>query len=154
MAKDTIINWQAREYIERKKTAGWYVGLAIVTAALIALSIWLQYWSFLAVIIAAVIALLVYVARPPRMLHYSLTEDGISEGNNLQPFDKFKSFGVLNEENHYSLILIPKKRLGTRTVIYFPETEGEQIVDFFGERLPMEEVKLDLIDKIVRKLRI
>ena len=31
---------------------------------------------------------------------------------------------------------------------------GEQIVDFFGERLPMEEVKLDLIDKLVRWLRI
>ena len=38
--------------------------------------------------------------------------------------------------------------------VFFPETEGEQIVDFFGERLPMEEVKLDLIDKLVRWLRI
>ena len=154
MAKDSIINWQAKEYIERKKNAGWYVGLAIVTAALIALSIWLQYWTFLAVIVAAVIALLIYAARPPRTLHYSLSEDGITEGNNLQPFEKFKSFGVLNEENHYSIVLIPKQRFGARMVVYFPETEGEQIVDFFGERLPMEEVKLDMLDKMVRWLRI
>ena len=55
MAKDSIINWQAKEYIERKKTTGWYVGLALVTAGLIALSIWLQYWTFLAVIVVAVI---------------------------------------------------------------------------------------------------
>ena len=154
MAKDSIINWQAKEYIERKKTTGWYVGLALVTAGLIALSIWLQYWTFLAVIVVAVITLLIYTSRPPRMLHYSLTEDGISEGNNLHPFDKFKSFGVLNEENHYSIVLIPKQRFGARMTVFFPETEGEQIVDFFGERLPMEEVKLDLIDKLVRWLRI
>ena len=154
MASKTIINWQAREYIERKKSAGWYVGLAIVTLALVALAIWLQYWSFLVVIVVAVISLLVYSSRPPRMLHYSLTEDGITEGNNLQPFDKFKSFGVFNEANHYSIVLIPKSRFGMRMTIYFPETEGEQIVDFFGERLPMEEVHLDLVDKLVRWLRI
>ena len=65
-----------------------------------------------------------------------------------------KSFGVLNEENHYSIVLIPKQRFGARMTVFFPETEGEQIVDFFGERLPMEEVKLDLIDKLVRWLRI
>ncbi len=154
MASKTIINWQAKEHIERKKTAGWYVGLAVVAVALAALAIWLQYISFLAVIIFAVIALLVYTMRPPRTLTYSLTEDGISEGNNLHPFDKFKSFGVFNEENHYSIVLIPKARFGTRMTVYFPEAEGEQIVDFFGERLPMEEVKLDFLDKLVRWLRI
>ena len=154
MASKTIINWQAREYIERKKSAGWYVGLAIVSLALAALAVWLQYWSFLVVIVVAVISLLVYSSRPPRMLHYSLTEDGITEGNNLQPFDKFKAFGVFNENNHYSIVLTPKSRFGMRTTIYFPETEGEQIVDFFGERLPMEEVHLDLVDKLVRWLRI
>ena len=154
MASKTIINWQAKEYIERKKTGGWYVGLAVVTAALVGLSIWLQYYSFLAVIVAAVIALIVYITRAPRTLTYSLTEDGISEGNNLHPFDKFKSFGIFNEDNHYSIILIPKARFGTRMTVYFPEAEGEQNVDFFGERLPMEEVKLDFLDKLVRWLKI
>ncbi len=150
----TLINWEAREYIERKKTSGWYVGLAIVTIVLLVVAGLLQYWSFMAVIVAAVVALLVYSARPPRMLHYSLSDDGITEGNNLQTYDKFRAFGILNEDNHYSIVLMPKKRLGIRTVIYFPETEGEQIVDIFGEHLPMEEVHLDAIDRLVRILRI
>ena len=38
--------------------------------------------------------------------------------------------------------------------MYFPKEQGEEIVDVFGARLPMEEVKLDVLDKIVRKLRI
>ena len=150
MAKKTMVNWEAREYIERKKNTGWYVGFALVVVALIAIAILLQYWLFILVIVLAAVALLTYVLRPPRMLHYSLDDKGLTEGNNLYIYDDFKSFGILNEGNHYCIVLTPKKRFGT----HFPETEGEQIVDIFGERLPMEEVHQDVIDKLVRWLRI
>ena len=122
--------------------------------ALIAIAILLQYWLFILVIVLAAVALLTYVLRPPRMLHYSLDDKGLTEGNNLYIYDDFKSFGILNEGNHYCIVLTPKKRFGTRVTVYFPETEGEQIVDIFGERLPMEEVHQDVIDKLVRWLRI
>ena len=154
MANKTIINWEAREYVEYKKNAGWYVGLAVVTLALCGLAIWLQQYSFLALIIVAVIALLTYTMRKPRMLHYSLSDKGLSEGNNLHAFNQFKSFGVLDENNRYSIVLIPKQRFMPRMIVAFPETEGEQIVDVFGNHLPMEPVKLDAIDKLIRLLRI
>lgn len=149
-----VVNWEAREYIEHKKNAGWYAGLGGVVLLLSILAIVLQQWSFLALVLVAALALLVYVRRKPRILHYSLSDKGLSEGNNLFTFDQFKSFGVLNEDNHYSIVLMPKKRFAVRVVVYFPKTEGEQIVDIFGARLPMEPVKLDLLDKLVRFLRI
>ena len=154
MAKKTIVNWEAREYIEYKKNTGWYIGLFVVVVILCGLAIWLQQWTFLALIVVAAIALLTYTMRKPRMLHYSLSDKGISEGNNLYPFDKFRAFGVLTDNNPDSIVLTPKKRFGSRVRIYFPETEGEQIVDMFGARLPMEPVKLDMLDKLVRFLRI
>jgi hypothetical protein len=49
---------------------------------------------------------------------------------------------------------MPKKRFGSRVTVYFPEAEGEQIVDVFGAHLPMEPVKLDLLDRLVKFLRI
>ena len=154
MADKTIVNWEAREYIEYKKNGGWYFGLALVVIALCVLAFFLQQWTFLALVIVAAIALLTYTMRPPRVLHYSLSDKGLSEGNNLHTFDQFKSFGVLNENNHYCIVLVPVKRFGTRMRVYFPETEGEQIVDVFGARLPMEPVKLDMLDRLVRFLRI
>lgn len=154
MANKILVNWEAREYIEYKKNAGWYVGLAVVVIALCALAIWLQWWTFLALVIVASIALLTYTARPPRLLHYSLTEKGLTEGNNLYKFEDFRSFGVQKEGNHFSIVLMPKKRFAMRVVVYFPEAEGEQIVDVFGARLPMETIKPDLLDKLVRLLRI
>jgi len=154
MAKKTLVNWEAREYIEYKKNTRWYVGLAVITVILCTIAILLKQWTFLLLIIVAVIALLTYTMRAPRLLHYSLSDKGLSEGNNLYLFSDFRSFGVLNENNHYSIVLMPKKRFGARVTVYFPETEGEQIVDVFGAKLPMEPVKLDLLDKLVRFLRI
>lgn len=154
MAKDELINWEAREYIVQERNVGWWVGFALVVLVLAAIALFMKLYSFLVVIVVAAIALVVYVTREPRTLHYSLSKDGLSEGNNLYAFDEFKSFGILNEDNHYSLVLMPKKRFAMRVTVFFPEAEGEQIVDMFGARLPMEPVKLDLLDKMVRWLRI
>lgn len=154
MAKKNMVNWEAREYIARDKNATWYVCFGIVVVALSVAAIFLKQFTFLLLIIVAAVALVTYSIRPPRVLHYSLSSKGLSEGNNLYTFDSFKSFGVMNEDNHYSIVLIPKKRFSPSVVVYFPETSGEEIVDIFGAHLPMEPVKLDVLDKIVRLLRI
>lgn len=154
MTKKNMVNWEAREYIAREKNAAWYVCFGIVVVGLAVLAIFMQQFTFLLLIIVAAVALVVYSVRPPRVLHYSLSSKGLSEGNNLYTFEDFKSFGVLNEDNHYSIVLIPKKRFATSVVVYFPETSGEEIVDIFGAHLPMEPVKLDVLDKLVRLLRI
>ena len=148
------ITWQAEEYIVRGRNAWWYVGLFVVAAALIALSVFLQWWTFLVVIILCVVAILTSTIKPPRKITYTLSSDGLHEGNRLHPFANFKAFGILKEGNHYSAILIPKKRFGLSVKVYFPEGSGEAIVDTLGARLPMQPVKLDFLDKIVNFLRI
>ena len=156
MAKDNdvLVEWDAKEYIEYKRGAGWYVIMGVVVLALVAFAILMKQWSFLVLIVVATIALLVYASRAPRTLHYELTPDGVREGRVMLSFDDYRSFGVLNENNHYSIVLIPKKRFSPRVMVYFPEESGEAIVDVFGERLAMEPVKLDMVDQLVRFLRI
>ena len=153
-AAKTEISWEAEEYIVRDKNAGWYVGMVVVGLLLSALAIWLQAWTFLAVIVLSVVALLVYTLRPPRMLHYSLTERGLSEGEHLYNYDDFKAFGVLKEGQHFAIVLTPRKRFSPRVTVFFPEAQGEAIVDAFGARLPMEEVRLDVLDRLIKFLRI
>lgn len=154
MAKADVISWEAEEYIVRDKNAWWYVGLVAVGLILSGVAILFQAWTFLAVIILSVVALIVYAMRPPRMLHYTLTQKGLSEGERLYEYGEFKSFGILREGNHFAIVLIPRKRFSPRVTVYFPESEGEAIVDAFGARLPMEEVKLDMLDKLIKFLRI
>ena len=106
------------------------------------------------VVVLSVVALLIYVMRPPRILRYSLSNKGVSEGDRLYEYTDFKSFGILHEGGHFAIALTPVKRFSPRLMVYFPEAQGEEIVDAFGERLPMEEVKLDVLDKLIKFLRI
>lgn len=149
-----LITWEAQEYIVQDKTTGWYVGLTVVGLLLSALAVFLQWWTFLAVVILSVVALLIYVMRPPRTLRYALSNKGVSEGDHLYEYSEFKSFGILQEGGHFAIVLTPRKRFSPRVTVYFPEAQGEAIVDAFGARLPMEEVKLDMLDKLIKFLRI
>lgn len=149
-----LISWEAQEYIVRDKTTMWYVGLGAIGLVLSAVAVILNWWTFLAVVILSVIALLLYAMRPPRIMHYALSNKGISEGDHLYEYSEFKSFGILHEGGHFAIILTPRKRFSPRVTVYFPEAQGEAIVDAFGARLPMEEVKLDMLDKLIKFLRI
>lgn len=153
-AKTDIITWEAEEYIVRDKTTWWYVGLVAVGLVLGAIAVLLQWWSFLVVIVLSVVSLIIYALRPPRVLRYSLSNKGISEGDHLYEYSEFKSFGILQENGHFAIVLTPTKRFSPRMMVYFPQAQGEEIVDAFGGRLPMEEVKLDVLDKLIKFLRI
>ena len=75
-------------------------------------------------------------------------------GTTFHAYDEFRAFGVRKESSTYSILFLPKKRFAPSTVIYFPKDYGEKITDIIGARLPMEEVKFDLIDKIIRKIKL
>lgn len=148
------ISWSAEEYIVRDRNAWWYIGLFIVGIGLSAIAVWQNWWTFLVLIILSIITILTSNLRPPRKIDYQLTKDGLTEGSKLHKFEDFKAFGILKEDSHFSAVLIPKKRFSLSIKVYFPGDHGENIVDYLGAHLPMEEVKLDFLDKIVNFLRI
>ena len=148
------ISWQAEEYIVKDHNVWWYLGLFIIGGGLSVLAIFLKWWTFLILVILSVIAILISVFRPPRKISYKLNQIGLTEGNLLHKYEDFRAFGILKEGSHFSAVLIPKKRFSLSVKVYFPEGSGEAIVDQLGSRLPMEEVKLDFLDKIVNFLRI
>ena len=154
MAKQQDIAWQAEEYIVPGRNTWWYVGLFAVAIAFCIIAFFLNWWTFLALVIVCVIAILTSTLRPPRKINYTLTSEGLTEGQRLHKYEDYKAFGILQEGTHYSAVLIPKKRFGLGVKVYFPKTSGEAIVDALGARLPMQEVKLDFLDKIVNFLRI
>lgn len=154
MKTASVVKWEAEEYITHDKNAGWYIGLAIVGIALVALSVFLRWWTFTAVVVLCVVSLLIYVLRPPRKIKYAVSAKGLTEGEKTYLFEDYRAFGVLQDDTNFAIVLMPRKRFSPAVTVYFPKEKGEEIVDVFGARLPMEEVKLDFIDKIVRKLRI
>jgi hypothetical protein len=153
---DVPITWTAQEYVHLERNGTWYVLFVLVALGFIAVDFFfLKSWTFSALVIVMVAAIIVYIRRPPRMLTYALSgAQGLYIGENLYHLDDYKAFGLILDGDHNSIMLIPRKRFSPGVSVFFPEEAGERIVDILGQRLPMEELKLDIIDIVVRKLRL
>ena len=150
----SAISWQASEYILHEKDPLWFVALLAGTVVLVALSIFLiKAWTFTALIVVMAIAVLVFARRPPRTLTYRLSPYSLHINERRYALHEFRAFGVVQEGALYSIMLLPVKRFMPAVTLYFPVDQGEQIVDLLGETIPMETIKLDPIEKLVRKLR-
>ena len=150
------VTWTAQEYVHSERSGWWFVSFVAIVLALVALSVFLlQSWSFSVLIVVMAFALMVYIRRPARTLTYSLSPaQGLYVGERLYHFDEFKSFGLIQDGPHYSIMMIPRKRFSPGVSVFFPDEVGERVVDILGQRLPMEQLKLDVVDTIVRKLRL
>ena len=153
---DTPVTWTAQEYVHIDKSPIWFVLFVLIVLALIAVDIFvLKSYTFSALVVVIAVAVIIYTRRPPRTLTYALSaQQGLYVGERLYHFDEFKAFGLIKDGDHNSIMLIPRKRFSPGVSVYFPEEAGEQIVDTLGQRLPMENLKLDVIDVLVRKLRL
>lgn len=153
---DGVIHWIANDSPQYNRGSAWFIVLTLFSISLILLDVFLlKYYSFSAVVLVVFVSLMIGAIRSPRQLNYAFSlEQGLYINNKLYPLDDFSSFGVITDDGQPFIKLIPNKRFGTGLDIYFPEELGEVIVDAFGEFLPMEEIKLDLIDKLTRKLKL
>lgn len=149
------VTWQAKEYVHHEKNSTWFIAFGIIMALLMALAaVFMRSWTFSALLVVIGIVILVLAKRPPRVMNYSLSEKGLHIGDTLHSFSDFRAFGVIHDGQEYSIMLIPTKRFFPGITVYFPEESGEEIVDALGSRMPMQELHLDIIDRIVRKLRL
>ena len=148
------ISWEASESIDHQRDGAWFIGFISVVVVLLGVSIWQQQWTFTALIVIMAVALMVYIRRPTRVLRYSLSFNGLHIGEQFHSFDEFRSFGILEEGALFSVMLMPTKRFGQALTIYFTENEGEKIVDILGAYLPMEDLHLDAMDNLLRRLRL
>jgi len=149
------IRWQAPEYIQERRSPWWFIGFWAVAILLMAAAIFvIKSITFAVLVPAMAAALMIYSHRPPRILNYVLSGKGIYISEKLHSLTEFKSFGIMQEESIPSLMLIPVQRFRPGLTIHFPAEAGESIVDLLGQRIPMQEIKLDTFDRIIRKLHI
>lgn len=156
MTDNPPLTWTAAEYIHLEKGALWFVMFGLVVLGLIALDILLLHsYTFTALVVVMAVAMFIYVRRPPREISYSLSDTrGLYVGDKLYPFGEFKGFGIVQDGVHTSLFLVPTKRFSPGLSVYFPSEIGEKVTQSLGNNLPMQEIKLDLIDQLIRLLRI
>ncbi len=153
-ADDSVITWEASEYINHQKSPSWYL---IMTGATLVLGGILYFalrdvWS-LVVLAVMYTAITVYAKREPRVLRYSVSAEGVSIGERHFTYDKFKSFSVMQETGVPSVSLDPTQRFMPAVSIYFTPEDGDKIVDELAKFLPHEQKNSSVVDRAMLKLR-
>lgn len=152
---EELVRWQESEYIHREKDSTWYFIFAAVVVVFMLIAIFLiKSWTFAVLVPVMAVALVVYSRRPPGVLDYTLSRKGLHINDRLYAFTDFKEFGLIRDDDQNSVLLVPRKRFMPGVTIYFPEEAGEAIIDMLAARLPMHEIHLDPIDRLIRLLRI
>ena len=148
------VSWEASESVHHEKDALWFVGVLSIAALLSLLSIFIiKSWTFTVLIVVMAIALIVFAKRPPRIMQYQMTEDGIIVNGVHHSFSEFRAFGIVEDGPFYYVSLLPIKRFMPAMDVYFPEEYGDDIVDLLGSRIPMQTIKPDMLDAVTKRLR-
>lgn len=152
---EELVRWQAMEHIYREKDPLWYIVFALIVLGFILLAIFVvKSWTFAILVPVMAAALVVYAMRPPAVISYTLSRKGLHANDRLYEFADFREFGLVQDAEEHSVMLMPRKRFQPGVTVYFPEEAGEAIIDMLAARLPMRDIKLDPIDRLIRMLRI
>lgn len=149
------VSWTASEFIAHAKSGGWYVILVLITVATVALAYVLTNGELFTPIIIAIVAIMfgVMAARKPRELPYRIDSQGLHIGEKTFSFADFKSFSLVQEEGVESIWLLPLQRYTPGLSIYFAPEDKDRILAILDDFLPVEQRKLDVVDRLMHKIR-
>ena len=149
------IAWTAPEGVKVHRELWWYIAFGVVLIGLMALAILVFKSPTFAILLPIMtVALFLLSEKTPQNINYAISPKGVYVADKLYDFSEFRAFGVTQENNQHSAILLPVKRFSPGLTLYFSEKEGEKIVDMLGARLPMQEIKPDALEKLIRMIKL
>lgn len=148
------IRWTASEYVEHEKGAVWYMALvaAAVTVSVVAFLLTRE-WITPVSIFLVIVGLGVFAGIKPKQKEFVLDGTGVGIGDEYYPYQDFRSFSVIVENNFETLYLKPVKRFAVPLTLYFPPDQAETIVSFIGNFIPYEKSELSGVDKMMARLK-
>jgi len=151
---DSVITWEASEYIHHQKSLSWYLrltGIAIVLG-LISYFVVGDFWSLL-LILVMYLTIAIYAKREPRVLRYSVSHEGVTIGERHFGYDQFSSFSVMQDTGVPSVTFAPARRFMPSVSVYFAPSDADSIVEELAKFLPHEQKNPGYIDRAMLKLR-
>lgn len=147
------ISWKALEYKRKVKTTDWYWAVILIALAIVITSVLTHNTLFAILIIISTATLLSFSVTPPRVIHISMNQKGITVGKDMYPFVNLQSFWVESMDEENQKILFKSKKL-IMPLISIPLEEHSHldIREFLLKYLPEEEMHEPLAQKIMEKL--
>lgn len=148
-----VLTWQASEFVFQDKNSTWYLGLIGFVLAGAAILAFFKQWLGIAVLIAMALAIAQQARRTPRVLTYTLTNEGVTIDGVLQSYNHFRSFGVVNDVAWHAIDLEPVKRFVPRLTVLCDADDIEAVEAALALHLPRQDRPLDFIERATRYFR-
>jgi hypothetical protein len=145
--------WQTYEYRYVRKTSDWFWALGIVALGSAITSVILENILFALVILIASFVLAVFAARPPKLITFRLTDDGLSVDTTMYPFQTLSSFWIDQFDEGSALLYVKSKRyFMPHLIIPLEEVNISGVRSHLSEHLSEEEQGETISDRIVHFL--
>lgn len=148
------VSWTASEFIAHEKSLSWYLAMAASVLIFTAIVYLITRDKITAgIIIFAAIVFGVYAKRQPRTLNYHLETSGLTIGEKFYDFGQFRSFVLAHEGALSSISFMPLRRFMPVLTVYYSPADEQKIVQLLSARLPMENLRKDVIDRFLHRIR-
>ena len=148
------VTWTASEFVAHEKSFGWYAIATLVMLGLAAL-VYVLMRDFISIGVLLIVGILfmIMAGRPPRVLTYSLNNQGITIGTKFYPYTVLKSYGVVDEGAFSSIVLMPLRRFMPPLSVYCAPADQEKILVVLNQHLPFSQNVHDALDNLVRRIK-
>jgi len=147
------MSWEASEFVQHDKPAWWYpafLGLMLLFCALAAL---LHQLLTVPLVVVVALAVWVYSRKPPRTLHYSLDDYGLTIEAKLLPYNHFRSYSPHSAVGWEEIELEPAKRFSPRLTLIISKDNRAATEQILALHLPKVERSHDLIEQFARYIK-
>ncbi|HVM76774.1 MAG TPA: hypothetical protein VMU07_01320 [Candidatus Paceibacterota bacterium] len=149
------ITWDAPEFEYREKGVSWYWISIIAAACIVAFSVWFQNFLFGLFIVIAEVLFIVWGNREPRLIEFSLNEQGLSiDGRKFYGYKDFEAWSADASSDHFAEIYFYfRSRVKPALKVLLP---AEYLNEFRASlKGTLKEVEhnpsfIDVIEKILR----
>jgi len=148
------VSWTAPEFIEHKKSSSWFLILAAIILAVCVVVYFIDHSIFTIVMIILIgIAFGVIAGRPPKIVNFEISNEGILIGDKTIRYSQYKSFSVIPEASYGSIVFNPFKRFEFPITIYYDPVKENEILEILADYLPNIKPTNDPIEQLMRKVR-
>lgn len=112
-------SWTFHEYEQHQRGKWWYIIASVIIVAILIYSIYDQNYMFTVIIALATFIYIYLMQRQPKLVTFSITEDGVEVHEVFYPYKDFKQFWLIYEPPAVKKLYLEFKS-GVRPMLSIP----------------------------------
>jgi len=148
-----LLNWKSPARPFRKKSKQYFSTAGIVALVFILVSILLQWWMAIGVVLTLLFFAYVLGTVEPEVIEHKITQKGLVSHNRVFLWEELKSFWFDKNEGENLLVFETKNQLPTRVIVLLGLTTTQAVSNILSKYLPEKKIPpTDFLDRLAKKL--